>query len=100
MEIKKLDPIIHERVRLGILGLLIHVKELTFSELKEALKLSDGNLASHLRTLEENGIIEVRKTFVGRKPKTFYCLTQQGKKRFLEYLDAITRILSKIVKEE
>jgi len=100
MEIRKLDPIIHERVRLGILGLLIQAKEVTFSELKETLKLSDGNLASHLRTLEENGIIEVRKTFVGRKPKTFYRLTNQGKKRFLEYLDAITKILSKIVKEE
>ncbi len=100
MEIKKLDPVIHERVRLGILGLLIQTDELTFSELKETLKLSDGNLASHLRTLEENGIIEVRKTFIGRKPKTFYRLTQQGKRRFLEYLDAITKILSKIVREE
>lgn len=100
MEIRKIDPIIHERVRLGILGLLIQADELTFTELKESLRLSDGNLASHLRTLEEKGIIEVRKTFIGRRPKTFYRLTKQGKKRFLEYLDTITEILSKIVKEE
>ncbi len=100
MRLEPLDPVIHERVRLGILGLLAQAEELAFGELKAALEVSDGNLASHLRILEREGIVAVRKTFVGRRPRTYYRLTPEGRRRFLQYLAALRQLLETLPKEE
>ncbi len=97
MRLEGLDPVIHERVRLGILGILAQADEVSFRELKAALNVSDGNLASHLRLLEERGYITVRKTFVGRRPRTYYRLTEEGRKRFLHYLETLTDFLSDVL---
>ncbi len=97
MDLEGLDPVIHERVRLGILGLLAQADELSFRDLKAALGVSDGNLASHLRLLEERGYVAVRKTFVGRRPRTYYHLTPEGRRRFLSYLETLTDFLSEIL---
>ncbi|MDI6861382.1 MAG: transcriptional regulator [Caldisericia bacterium] len=94
------DEILHEKTRLMILGLLLKEKELSFTDLKEALNLTDGNLTSHLRTLEINGVIEVRKLFIGRKPKTYYRFTKEGKERFIKYLETIENFLKNLINEK
>ncbi len=96
--IHNLDPIIHERIRLGILSILIKEGETDFNSLKKDLNTSDGNLSRHLSVLEENGIISVRKTFVGKRPRTYYKLTNEGKKRFLSYLDTLENIIKNTLK--
>jgi DNA-binding HxlR family transcriptional regulator len=74
--------------------------EVDFSYLKEKLNLTDGNLASHLRVLEQNKIIISKKLFIKRKPKTYYKLTNEGKKSFLEYLENLEKILNNLLKEK
>ncbi len=93
MEILDLDPIIHERVRLGIMTLLLQAGELDFQTLKRELGVTDGNLAQHLRVLEEHGLIRVHKAFAGRRPRTTYALTPEGHRRLQVYLDRLARIL-------
>ena len=93
VELKALDPIIHERVRLGILTLLLQGGELDFQTLKHTLHVTDGNLSRHLQVLEEAGLVHVRKTFVRRRPRTYYRLTAEGRRRFLTYLDHLRQIL-------
>ena len=74
-----LDPIIHVRVRLGIVSALAVEESLTFKELKERLDASDGNLSVHARRLEEAGYVEITKSFQGRIPRTDYRLTSEGR---------------------
>lgn len=89
----KIDPVIHERVRLAIVSTLAVAPELTFNELKEDLSLTDGNLSAHSRTLEGAGYIEVEKTYRGRRPLTKMRLTRKGRKAFQEYLSMLQRIV-------
>lgn len=96
---EKLDPVIHEPVRLKIMSLLIIDEVSTFSELKKVLQVTDGNLSQHLRKLEDAGYIRVEKTFEGRKPKTYYYLTEKGRKQYLEYIKTIEEII-KIARSE
>ncbi len=91
--IEGLDPIIHNRVRLGILTLLLKNERLDFKTLREELGLTDGNLASHLRILEKEGLVRYEKTFKGRKPITYYELTEEGKERFERYLRTLKELL-------
>lgn len=90
---QKLDRIIHERLRLGILSALSVNASLTFSELKKLLDASDGNLSVHSRKLEEAGYITCAKGFEGRVPKTEYKLTGAGKKALDRYLDHMESII-------
>lgn len=96
MEFKNLDPVIHEKTRFAILIYLLQNKESDFNTLKEFTGATEGNLASHLRTLEEKKYISVRKTFVGRRPRTFYKLTKEGKGKLSEYLENLKEILKNI----
>ncbi|MFQ5680218.1 MAG: winged helix-turn-helix domain-containing protein [Gemmatimonadota bacterium] len=87
-----LDPIIHVRVRLGIVSALAVEDSLSFNELKERLATSDGNLSVHARRLEEAGYVEIRKSFQGRIPRTDYRLTETGRQaleRYLEHMEAL-----------
>jgi len=68
-------------------------EEMNFNELKELLDITDGNLASHLKTLEENQIIKVEKGFIGRKTNTVYSVTRSGEKAFKEHLDALEKMI-------
>ncbi len=95
-----LDSVIHERVRLGILAFLARNGETDFGTLKRTLDVTDGNLSRHLRVLEEEGIIDVKKTFVKRRPRTYYKLTDKGKKRFNRYLQVLENILKSVTKKE
>ena len=90
---EKLDRVIHERGRLAIMSLLAAVDSLSFTELKEQLKMTDGNLSVHMRTLEETGYVSVSKSFVNRKPRTEYALTAAGRTAFQEYIRTLEEIV-------
>ncbi len=88
-----LDRVIHERIRLGIVSALAANESLTFGELKDVLKTTDGNLSVHARKLEKAGYLKVSKGFEDRKPKTVYRLTAQGRKALESYLSQMGGIL-------
>ena len=91
-----LDPIIHVRVRLGIVSALAVEESLTFNELKERLETSDGNLSVHARKLEEAGYVKIKKSFDGRIPRTDYRLTATGRKALKGYLDHMEALIERV----
>ena len=91
-DFSKLDKTIHERGRLGIMTLLATRASWAFQDLKAELKMSDGNLVTHLRTLHEAGLVAVIKE-VQDRPQTSYALTEKGKKAFQEYLAILEDIV-------
>ena len=92
LALHKLDRIIHERCRLGIVTLLATRPRWGFGELKTALELSDGNLLSHLRTLHEAGYVEMIKEVLDR-PVTSYALTPRGRRAFADHVTALESIV-------
>jgi DNA-binding MarR family transcriptional regulator len=92
-ERQSIDEVIHGRVRLGIMAYLADAEVADFNELKEALKLTQGNLSIHLRKLEEAGYIGIDKSFLGRRPLTRARLTPKGRAAFGAYLDAIAKLV-------
>lgn len=91
-----LDRTIHERARLAILTSLIAMNgPVSFHDLKKACGLTDGNLSRHLQVLQEAGLIEIDKQFEGVRPLTTVFLTEDGRRRFLDYLE----ILEQVVKD-
>jgi DNA-binding MarR family transcriptional regulator len=92
----KLDRLIHERLRLGILSALSVNESLTFNELKKLLDTTDGNLSVHARKLEEAGYVAVAKSFEGRVPRTDYRMTATGRRaleRYLDHMEALIRAM-------
>jgi DNA-binding MarR family transcriptional regulator len=81
-----LDRLIHERLRLGIVSALAVNQSMTFSELKQLLETTDGNLSVHARKLEDAGYVSCEKTFDDRMPRTEYRLTAAGRRAFDKYL--------------
>ena len=92
----ELDKLIHERVRLGIMAALSVSDALTFWELKKTLKVTDGNLSVHLKLLEKHHYVTVKKSFIGRKPRSTYFLTEQGKDAFKEYVQLLEKLFQDI----
>lgn len=82
------------KARLGIMSVLMVNESVDFSTLKQLLGLTDGNLASHTRALEELGYIQCEKRFIGRKPNTSFSVTQAGSKAFKAHLKALEQFLS------
>jgi len=89
----KLDRLIHERLRLGILSALSVNHSLTFNQLKKLLDTTDGNLSVHARKLEEAAYVACTKSFEGRMPKTEYRLTAAGRKALERYLDHMEALI-------
>ncbi|HEX7859387.1 MAG TPA: transcriptional regulator [Verrucomicrobiae bacterium] len=89
----KLDRTIHEKGRMAIMSLLAANTELSFTEMKQTLGMTDGNLSVHLRTLQEAGYISISKTFQDRKPLTTCSLTANGRKAFANYIDLLEQIV-------
>jgi len=89
----KLDRLIHERLRLGILSALSVNQSLTFNELKRLLDTTDGNLSVHARKLEEAAYVACTKSFEGRMPRTEYRLTAAGRKALERYLDHMEALI-------
>ncbi len=83
------------KARLGIMSVLMVNDSLSFNSLKELLNLTDGNLATHLRALEESSYLSVQKQFIGRKPNTTYSATELGKKAFEEHLADLEQFIKK-----
>src|SRR5471030_1340643 len=92
-EAPKLDRLVHERLRLGILSALAVNDSLTFNELKGLLDTTDGNLSVHARKLEEAGYVACTKSFEGRMPKSEYRLTANGKRAFDRYLNHMEALI-------
>jgi DNA-binding MarR family transcriptional regulator len=93
-----LDRLIHERIRLGIVSALAVNESLTFTELKQLLRTTDGNLSVHARKLEDAEYIACTKSFDGRLPKTEYRLTDRGRQaleRYLDHMEALIRATRK-----
>ena len=93
ISIEGLNKAFESRVRLGIMSALAVNDMLDFNALKEFLEVTDGNLASHLKALEKEQYIGIRKTFVGRKPNTRYFLTTEGKKAFEDHLKTLEKLI-------
>ncbi|MGK6352585.1 winged helix-turn-helix domain-containing protein [Parapedobacter sp. DT-150] len=93
ISIDGLHKAFESRIRLGIMSALAVNEMLDFNALKEYLDLTDGNLASHLKGLEKEAFIGVKKSFVGRKPNTKYFITKTGEKAFDDHLKALEQLI-------
>jgi len=94
--VAKLNELIHQPVRLRIMAALVSMEDdaqLEFTYLRDLLELTDGNLGAHLRKLEEAGYVQLVKTFVARKPRTYVVITSQGQHAFVEHAAALEAIV-------
>ena len=91
--IENLNKVFDSRIRLGIMSALMVNTSINFNDLKELINVTDGNLASHIKALEESGYIKVQKGFIGRKTNTTYSATKAGEKAFKSHLDALEQMI-------
>ena len=91
--ISGLNKIFDNRIRLGVMSIVMVNDEVSFNDLKGLLEVTDGNLATHLQTLEENGFLKVHKGFIGRKTNTTYSITKAGEKAFKDHLAALEKMI-------
>ncbi|MFZ9955557.1 MAG: winged helix-turn-helix domain-containing protein [Flavobacteriales bacterium] len=91
--IAHLNKAFENRIRLGIMSVLLVNDTVEFNRMKELLDVSDGNLASHISALEKEEYVLVQKQFVGKKPNTTYKVTKLGKKAFEDHLTALEKLL-------
>ena len=92
-DIAHIDDVIHGRMRLGIMAYLANAEVADFNELKAVLQATQGNLSVHLRKLEDAGYVAIDKSFLGRKPLTRIRITPAGRKAFVQYLAAISKLV-------
>ncbi|MDR0510573.1 MAG: transcriptional regulator [Rikenellaceae bacterium] len=90
--IANLNKVFDSRIRLGIMSILSVNTDADFNEMKQMMELTDGNLASHLRALENEGYLRSMKRFIGRKPNTSYAITPAGRRAFQNHIDALERL--------
>lgn len=90
---RQLDRVIHEKGRLAIMSMLAASPELSFTELRDALVMTDGNLTTHIRALQQEGYVAVAKSFQNHRPLTTCSLTAAGRKAFTEYINLLERIV-------
>jgi DNA-binding MarR family transcriptional regulator len=89
----QLDRVIHEKGRLAIMSMLAASPELSFTEMRDSLGMTDGNLTTHLRTLQEAGYLSVTKSFQNNRPHTTCSLTPGGKQAFAGYINLLEQII-------
>lgn len=94
MLIEGLHKAFERRIRLGIMSILAVNDTLDFNSLKDYFEVTDGNLASHLKALENENFIGVKKSFVGKKPNTKYFMTKPGRKAFNDHLKAMEKLIN------
>lgn len=90
---RKLEKLVHSRIRLAVLSILAAVDEAEFTYLRDEVNTTDGNLSTHLRKLEDAGYVEVEKSFRDRKPVTRYRMTDQGREAFRGYVERLGRMV-------
>lgn len=91
--INGLNKVFDSRIRLGVMSILVVNEEVNFNDLKQMLEVTDGNLATHLVNLEENGFIKVHKGFIGKKTNTTYSITKPGEKVFNDHITALENLI-------
>ena len=91
--ISGLNKIFDNRIRLGVMSVLMVNEEVSFNDLKSLLEVTDGNLATHLVTLETEGFVKVHKGFIGRKTNTTYSVTKAGEKAFQNHISALEKMI-------
>lgn len=94
--IDKLNKVFESRIRIGIMSALVVNDQVNFNELKALIDVTDGNLSSHLKTLEDKEYIKVQKGFIGRKTNTTYSITKTGEKAFKEHINAMEEIIKNL----
>lgn len=94
----QLDRVIHEKGRLAILSLLAASPDLSFTDMRETLNMTDGNLTTHIRTLQEAGYVSVTKSYRNNRPLTTCSLTTAGRKAFSAYVDLLEQIVQQTKK--
>jgi DNA-binding MarR family transcriptional regulator len=95
----QLDRIIHEKGRLAIMALLAASAQLSYTELRDTLNLTDGNLTAHVRILQEAGYVAATKIFHGSRPLTFFSLTDAGTRAFTDYINLLEKIVQQARRE-
>ncbi|MCW5554905.1 MAG: transcriptional regulator [Verrucomicrobiae bacterium] len=95
----QLDRVIHEKGRLAIMSMLAATPELSFTELRDALGMTDGNLTTHIRTLQEAGYVSVAKSYQNNRPLTTCSLTAAGRKAFADHINLLEQIVRQIKPE-
>jgi DNA-binding MarR family transcriptional regulator len=93
--IQNINKTFDHRIRLGIMSILMVNEEADFNTLKELLGVTDGNLASHIKALENESYIKIEKQFIGKKPNTKYAATIEGKNAFRQHLEALEKLIHK-----
>ena len=91
--ISGLNKIFDNRIRLGVMSILMVNEEVNFNDLKQMLEVTDGNLATHLQTLDETGYIKVHKGFIGKKTNTTYSITRVGERAFKEHIEGLEKMI-------
>jgi len=94
VDISGLSKLFENRIRLGIMSILVVNDSYDFNSFKESLGVTDGNLASHIKALEDNGLIKSKKKFIGKKPNTSYSITEKGRLKFSLHLRALENIIN------
>ena len=89
----QLNRVIHEKGRLAIMSALAAAPELSFTELRDLLDMTDGNLTTHIRTLQQEGFVSVAKSYQNNRPLTSCALTRTGRKAFAQYIDLLDQIV-------
>ncbi len=90
-----LDRVLHEKARLGMLSsLMANPQGLLFNELKDLCNLTDGNLSRHMQVLQDAGLVEVWKGTQGKRPQTLVRMTEQGRERFMRYINVLEQIVN------
>jgi len=88
-----LNKVFDNRIRLGVMSILMVNEQVNFNDLKQMLEVTDGNLATHLVNLEDNGYIKIHKGFIGRKTNTTYAVTKAGEKAFTDHISALETMI-------
>ena len=91
--INGLNKVFESHIRLGVMSILMVNEEINFNHLKQMLEVTDGNLATHVLNLEENGYLKVKKGFVGKKTNTTYSVTKAGEKAFTDHITALENMI-------
>lgn len=94
IDLEQFDKAFENRIRLQIMSVLVANDSYDFNSLKELLKVTDGNLASHLKALEKEEYILIKKSFIGKKPNTQYSASEKGSKAFLKHLEALESLIN------
>jgi DNA-binding MarR family transcriptional regulator len=93
--LENINKLFESKVRLGIMSVLVVNENVDFNALKKYLDVTDGNLATHLASLEKSRYIKINKSFIGKKPNTIYTVTASGRKAFNEHLDALEQLINR-----